>query len=95
MRYLLLLGLALLLASGVTLVAAEPDNGYQIPRWVIGGGGGESAVGGYALVGTAGQPLTDAGSGAGYEICSGFWCGAGQVIYDYAVYLPLVLRNYP
>ena len=93
MKYLLLLGLALLLISGVTIVAAEPDNGYQIPRWVIGGGGGKSAAGGYALVGTAGQPLTDVGSGAGYEICSGFWCGAGGLLYE--VYLPLVLRNYP
>ena len=93
MRYLLLLGLALLLAGGVTLVAAEPDSGYEIPRWVIGGGGGESEVGGFSLAGTVGEPVTGLGSGAGYEVCSGFWCGAGGLIYE--VYLPLVLRGYP
>lgn len=93
MKYLLLLGLVLLLASGVTLVAAETENGFAIPRWVIGGGGGESEVGGYALAGTVGEPVTGLGSGIGYEICSGFWCGAGGLAYE--VYLPLVLRDYP
>ena len=93
MKHLLLLGLALVLASGVALVAAAMTNGYEIPRWVIGGGGGESAAGDFYLVGTVGQPVTGLGSEADYNVCSGFWCGAGWFVHR--VYLPLVQRDHP
>jgi hypothetical protein len=85
-----ILGLAaLLLLSSVVLAA----NG-EIPRYVIGGGGGHAEASPYALDGTVGQPVVGVVSNAPYQLCSGFWCeGVGVVEHD--VYLPLILRNYP
>jgi len=77
---------ALLLLAGVILANGTPS----IDRYVIGGGGGHSEATPYALDGTIGQPVVGLASGDGYELCSGFWCGAAV---EYKIYLPLVLRN--
>ncbi len=75
----------LVLVAGVALA-----NGTTISRYVIGGGGGHAEAAPYALDGTIGQPVTGVVSDSGYELCSGFWCGAAV---RYFIYLPLVLRN--
>ena len=78
---------ALLLLSSVVLAA----NG-EIPRYVIGSGGGHAETAPYALDGTLGQVVAGLVSSSPYELCSGFWCGMAA---KYSVYLPLVLRNAP
>lgn len=76
--------LLLLLAGTVLASAAGPD----IPRYVIGGGGGYSEAGNFALDATAGQAVAGAVSARGFDLCTGFWCRTGE----YRVRLPLVLR---
>lgn len=77
----------LLLLAGVALAA----NGYEITRYVIGGGGGHSEAGGYVLDATVGQGVAGVVNDAPYELCAGFWCGMAE----YRFRFPLVLRSYP
>jgi len=84
--FLLLLVLAVLFSiSGVGLAA----NGFEIDRWVTGGGGGRVAEDGYVLNGTVGQAVVGSITSSPYELCAGFWCGMGV----YKVYLPLLVRS--
>ena len=82
---LLLIVVILLSVSGVVLAA----NGYEIDRWVIGGGGGHVEGGDYVLNATVGQAVVGDITSDPYELCAGFWCGMSE----YKVYLPLVARN--
>jgi len=77
----------LVLATGVALAA----DSYAIPHHVIGGGGGRVTSGVYTLAGVIGQPVAGLAANAPYDLCAGFWCGAGRE--EYKVYLPLVIRN--
>ncbi len=79
---------AFLLLAGVALANASVPT---VDWWVIGGGGGHAEAGNYALDGTIGQALVGTASDTGYELCSGFWCGAAV---KYKIYLPVVLRNF-
>lgn len=93
-RLLILLGVALLLASAAGLTWAQ--TGYELIWWTVDAGGAHlSSDGGYVLLGTAGQP--DAGqplSSASYLLTGGFWSGAPAVppTGEYAIFLPLALR---
>jgi len=77
--------LAILLAA-----VALANGGPSIDWYVIGGGGGHSEAGSYALDGTVGQAVVGITSSGGYELCSGFWCGMAV---EYKIYLPLVLKR--
>jgi hypothetical protein len=79
--------LCALLLAGVTLANGTPS----IDWYVIGGGGGHVEAGVYALDGTIGQAVVGTAKDTGYELCSGFWCGA---VVEYKIYLPIVLKNY-
>ena len=81
--------LILLLLSTTVLSASAAPSAIEIQRHVIGGGGGRSAAGDYVLHGTAGQPVAGTTTSSPYDLCAGFWCGAGR----YTVYLPLVLHE--
>jgi hypothetical protein len=91
-RIAIVLTLVLALLLSVSLASAQ--GGYQLPWWTVDGGGGKGSGGGYALVGTIGQP--DAGvsmSGGGYTLTGGFWgvgSAGGTELY---IYLPIVLKN--
>ena len=83
----------LLLAITVLVVtsAALALGGENISRWVVAGGGGQSAGGGYALNGTLGQP--EAGptlSDGDYTLSGGFWGGVAITVPN--IYLPLIQR---
>ncbi len=81
---------AILLLAGVALAA----DSYEIPWYVI-GGGGEPVVsndGVYALNGTIGQPVVEVIGEGSYEVCSGFWCGFVDLVSELFFFLPLVLR---
>ncbi len=84
----LVLAVALLLAV-VSLAAAAAPDAYSLARTVIGGGGGHAAGGAFTLDGTIGQGVAGWTTGGVYEVCAGFWCGAGR----YSFYLPLALRG--
>jgi len=64
--------MATLLLGWLSEAEGQP---YEIPRYVIAGGGGHSASGSYALHGTIGQPWVDFSASAGYGVGSGFWGG--------------------
>ncbi|MDQ7029934.1 MAG: hypothetical protein Q9O62_09260 [Ardenticatenia bacterium] len=72
---------------------AQTGSGYDLTWWTVDGGGGTVNGGGYALMGTAGQPdAAVALTGGDFTLYGGFWSGGGGVS-GYAIYLPLVLRN--
>jgi hypothetical protein len=83
--------LVLLLATLVLTSLALASGSYSINWWVIGGGGGRAESGNYSLDFTIGQPVVGVATDTGYELCSGFWCGA---VVEYKIYLPIVLKNY-
>jgi hypothetical protein len=83
---LLILGALLLLAG--TVVAA---NGLDIPRQLIGGGGGSVQYGAFVLDGSIGQAVVGRVQSLGYGLSAGFWGGGALK----TVYLPLVLKNQP
>jgi hypothetical protein len=85
---ILLVACGLMLVMGTTLSAAPQAS--EIVRSVIGGGGGRLEQSPYALDGTIGQSVVGQSGQTPYDLCAGFWCGAGS---HHAVYLPLVLRN--
>jgi hypothetical protein len=84
-------GKAILVAAALLLLASTvlAGSGIEITRYVIGGGGGHSAMGHYVMDATIGQAVVGTFSAAPYELCAGFWCGMGE----YRILLPLVLRN--
>jgi hypothetical protein len=82
--------LCFLLLVGVAL--AQTSASYDLTWNVIAGGGGPITGGGYAINSTIGQPVVGVAKDTGYELCSGFWCGAAVV--EYRIYLPIVLKNY-
>ena len=73
-------------------VLAQVSSAYDLSWHVIGGGGDKMTSAGHTLQGTTGQALVGEMSSGGYDLCSGFWCGAEA---EYRVYLPLALRNTP
>jgi hypothetical protein len=81
--------LTLLLLTTTVLSASSAPSAVEVQRHVIGGGGGRSEAGDYVLRGTAGQPIACTTANSPYDLCAGFWCGAGT----YTVYMPLVLHE--
>jgi len=92
--YLIELALLLLLLAAPTLArpqAAPAADTYDLSWWSIDGGGMMNAsVGEYSLSGAIGQPDAGALSGGAYTLAGGFWGGAAL---NYAVFLPVVLKN--
>ena len=85
-HYLLLAITVLVVASAALALGNENPS-----RWVVAGGGGQCAGGGYALNGTLGQ--TEAGltiKGGDYTLSGGFWGGESTSL-PY-IYLPLIQR---
>ena len=87
-RNIVTLTLALVLAFASVALAGSVA--YELTWFTVDGGGGESAGGGYALLGTAGQPDTAALSGGDYSLVGGFWLGIEALAYRY---LPIVMRH--
>ncbi len=80
-----LLAILLLLLAGVALASGT----YELPWFTVDGGGGQSAGGGFTLVGTAGQADAGVLSGGTYTLAGGFWPGAGA---NFLRFLPIVMR---
>ena len=84
-RAVLLAILVILVTVGGVAAALPPE----IPRHVIGAGGGLVTAGAYRLNTTVGQGVVGPTSGGTMDLCTGFWCGLAR----YEVFLPLVLRS--
>jgi hypothetical protein len=83
---------ALVLAGSLPIAHAQRDAGYTLDWWTVDGGGQTEPDGiGYTLSASIGQPDADVWSGGSYTLSGGFWGGEGA---QYAVYLPVVLRNH-
>ncbi len=80
--------LVLLISLVVTHVIAAGT--MEIDRYVIGSGGTTSGSDPYTLNGTIGQPVAGPSSGAGLELCFGFWCKTSEVK---ITFLPVILRQ--
>lgn len=79
-----------LLAVLLLTVPAWAIDGLTLPRHHVAGGGGRSIAGPYTIHAAIGQAITGLGRVGNVAVCAGFWCHAGR----YAVYLPLVLRDF-
>lgn len=79
--------LAGLLLAGTVLAL----DGLDIPRQLIGGGGGSAQYGAFVLQSSVGQPVAGRVQLGGYALTAGLWASGAR----YTVYLPLVLRNAP
>jgi len=94
MRRLMIAAAVCLLFLALALSAvgtAHADS--RLPRYVIAGGGGESAGGNFRLHGTIGQPATAMLSGGGFRLQGGFWYGEAPPSTLYPLYLPLLLKQ--
>ena len=82
----------LILITGA-IVYAQSGDGYDLSWWTVSGGGvtGQTGAGGYSLGGTSGQPSAAVWAGGNYSLSGGFW--VGSALEDYAIYLPILLRN--
>jgi hypothetical protein len=90
---ILILSLVLVLSLVVAGLALASGS-VELPRWVLGGGASDAAVGGTTLRATLGQPVVGGVSGSGsagdVTLGQGFWGGATP---GYNIYLPQVIRD--
>jgi hypothetical protein len=63
---------------------------YAIEWDVVSASGTPMTSSSYGLAGTIGQPAEEVSSSSNYVLCAGYWCG---IDVDYAIYLPIVLRD--
>jgi hypothetical protein len=84
---LALVGLLLLMATGLTL--AQPTADYSLDWWTVDGGGGALSGAAYALEGTVGQPDAGPLAGGDYDLSGGFWTPV-----KYALYLPTLFQDF-
>jgi hypothetical protein len=65
---------------------------YSLPWEAFAGGGSLTASSAsYSMQSTFGQAVTGETGSASYDVCSGFWCGIKEWVWD--VFLPLALRD--
>jgi len=66
------------LGLAAALLAAGPARAEQLRGSVLANGGSPSSNASYSLLGTLGQPAVGGSLGAGFQLCSGFWCFGGS-----------------
>ena len=86
---ILILTLVLAMFLGVADVALA-NGDIEPPRWTLGGGASNSAVGGTTLRATLGQPVVGVVSSGDVTLGQGFWHGGSLPDGGYDIYLPLV-----
>lgn len=84
-----LLALIALMLLILPTAAANQETEYQLDWWTVDNGGATLATeGDYRLSGTIGQAEAGTLTTESYRLLGGFWSG----VFEYAVFLPLVLR---
>ncbi|MFL7790921.1 MAG: hypothetical protein AB8I69_02180 [Anaerolineae bacterium] len=81
-----------ILLALASIAFAQVSSNYDLSWHVIGGGVGRMESTGHSLQGTLGQTVSGSMSSTGHSLCTGYWCQGEE---DFAVYLPLVLRDSP
>ena len=84
--------LALVLLVLIASNASAAVNAIELPRYVIGAGGGRVTAGNYVLEGTVGQPVAGVVSQGNSELCSGFWCSSSGPTELLKIFLPLIMK---
>ncbi len=96
MKRTIILGLFIL--ALIFPIPARAQGPYDPPWSSVDNGGGLSAGSVYTLNGTIAQPDAGRMSGSTYTLNGGFWSGVVELVHvkesEYAIYLPLVVRNY-
>jgi len=88
---ILLFALAIVLLVGTATLAQAA--GYELPRWLLGSGGGHLTAGNYDPDPMIGQPVAGSISAGNYALSSGFWWEAGTVpVGPFKINLPLVVK---
>jgi len=88
-----MIALLVVLLCGLVLMSpsrAMQSAHYAINWSVVGAGAGPMHSTNYDTNSTAGQPASGLSHSANYDLCAGYWCSTAV---EYAVYLPLILRN--
>jgi hypothetical protein len=70
---------------------AQPGGDFSLGWWTVDGGGGESAGGEFAVLGSMGQADAGALAGGEFELTGGFW--HGPALTPTHLYLPIVFRE--
>ena len=86
---------AVVLLAGLALVTAawaQVSPNYDLSWHVVAGGGLRVASSGHVVQSTVGQ-FAVGPAGSTHAVSSGYWYGMRPAA-GYAIYLPLVLRNY-
>ena len=90
-RWIIPLGLILLLFLGIVGTALASSGGNYVLDWfTVDGGGGTSTGGDYSLSGTIGQPDAGELSGGDYALSGGFWGRFVEALHE--LFLPLITR---
>jgi len=93
--YCLILLLIMLLMLIPAVALAQSGGGYDLTWNTVDSGGYTfSTGGGYQLGGTIGQPDAGVLSSGAYTLIGGFWSEIGQVLAQFQIYLPLIMKNY-
>jgi hypothetical protein len=91
----LILLLIMLLMFIPAVALAQSGGGYELTWNTVDSGGYTfSTGGGYQLGGTIGQPDAGVLSSGAYTLVGGFWSEIGQVLAQFQIYLPLIMKNY-
>jgi len=85
---LLLLGMVILLLVGV--VFASTEDGFDLNRNVLAGGGGKMSGGSFEISGTVGQNVIGTSSTSGFTVNQGFWY---QLSSENWTFLPLTIKH--
>ena len=82
----------LVIPTLIGATSAVAGEGYEINWWKVAGGGGESSEGGYTLKGTIGQHDAGGLQGGDYSLQGGFWVKGIQIIVEFIIHLPLIIK---
>ena len=94
MRWLLPMGIVLVVFVLVVSVAfAQTGVGYDLSWWTVDGGGDVSTGGQYALSGAVGQPDAGTLKSGEYTVAGGFFAGGSSTNLDLNVYLPITISE--
>ena len=94
-RFLLLAvmaGVAMLIVGSPAATGAGDE--FSVSWYTDDGGGGASAAGDFAIVGTAGQADLGGMSGGDFAVAAGYWGAPLQpvLLYDFVNQLPMMLK---
>ena len=86
---LLVLAIAILLATPTAMAGPGSVQAYEVPWDVVASGGATMSSASYTIMGTAGQPAAGPSSSSSYELLSGYWQALEELMRQ--VFMPIQL----